>query len=239
MSILSIHQPNFFPWLGLFHKIKASSTYYVFDHVAVTMGKGRHSRTKILLNGEEHWLTASIKTSGRAGQRYCDIEVQGEKVLIRKHLGTIRQAYIKAPYFKEIYGDLEELYSTMESNLCNFNINCIKLICSKIDISCEFVRTSELLQKYQDLDLKSGNDLVLSLSKISGCKTYISGTGCLDFIRPETFTANGIDFRFQTYTNTPYPQQGRNHFAAGLSIIDAAMNLGWSGVSHLLTSNNN
>lgn len=237
MSTLSIHQPNFLPWLGFFDKINSSSTFYVFDHVAVTMGKGRHSRVMILLNGKEHWLTTPTQKTGKSGQRYCDIKIQDNRSFIKKHLGTIKQAYGKAPHFKEIYADIEKMYSAMQSNLCDFNIYCIRMISQKLNVDCEFVRTSNLLDKYPELDLKSGNDLVLSLAKISGCKEYLSGTGCLDFIMPETFQSNDVEFRFQEFVNPPYPQLSKEEFIGGLSIIDAAMNIGWDGIMHLLNEN--
>ena len=52
---LGIHQPNFFPWPGFFHKIANVELFYLMDHVQVTMGKGWHSRVKILSEGKSKW----------------------------------------------------------------------------------------------------------------------------------------------------------------------------------------
>ena len=49
---------------------------------------------------------------------------------------------------------------------------------------------------YTTDDALDQNDLVLELCKGSGTADYISGTGCLDFIRPDTFAQEGITFPF-------------------------------------------
>ena len=233
---LSIHQPTFFPWLGLFDKINRSNLYYIFDHVSVSSGKGWHSRSKILNNGKEYWLTVPIQKSGRTGQTYNHLEITKDKTFIRKHLGTIKQAYGKAPFFQQIYKDIEVLYNRMSIGLAEFNIDCLELFCKRLNINFEYIRTSTLLKDNPNLESESGNKLVLSLAKISGCPNYLSGNGCLDFIDPESFKRNNINFHFQDFIHPNYPQLGTTNFVAGLSVIDATMNLGWDGVGTLLNT---
>jgi len=37
--IVSIHQPNYLPWLGYFDKIKSSDCFVIFDDVQFPRGK--------------------------------------------------------------------------------------------------------------------------------------------------------------------------------------------------------
>ena len=235
-NTLSIHQPTFFPWMGLFDKINRSSLFYIFDHVAVSSGKGWHSRSKILNNSKEQWLTIPIQKSGKFGQSYKDIEITKDNTFKRKHLGTLRQTYGKAPFFEQLYIDLELLYNRMSIGLADFNIDCIELFCKRLNINLNYIRTSTLLKDNPNLELESGNDLVLSLAKVSGCSNYLSGNGCLDFINPKSFKNFNINFYFQDFVHPVYPQLGSNEFVPGLSIIDAVMNLGWDGVGKLLNT---
>ena len=57
MKKLIIHQPDFMPWLGFFHKLSLCNEFLVFDHVQISNGKSWSSRNKILLNGKPFWLT--------------------------------------------------------------------------------------------------------------------------------------------------------------------------------------
>ena len=48
--ITSIHQPNYIPWLGFFHKLLLSDTYVVFDDVQFPRGKDYANINKIKTN---------------------------------------------------------------------------------------------------------------------------------------------------------------------------------------------
>ena len=54
----AIHQPDFMPWLGFFHKLSLVDTFIVFDHVQISMGKSWSSRNRVLLKEAPVWLTA-------------------------------------------------------------------------------------------------------------------------------------------------------------------------------------
>ena len=41
--IVSIHQPNYIPWIGYFHKIASSDVFVVFDDVQLPRGKKNNS----------------------------------------------------------------------------------------------------------------------------------------------------------------------------------------------------
>ena len=143
-KILTIHQPNFFPWLGFFAKLAEADTFYVFDHVAVTNGKGWHSRAKILLNENEHWLTVPVKKKNLSGQKYFEIEINRESNILRKHLGTIKQAYTKAPFFEEVFTFLSYIYTHDTENLSDFNLNFIEKLSNHIGLKHSSSRTTNL-----------------------------------------------------------------------------------------------
>jgi hypothetical protein len=57
----------------------------------------------------------------------------------------------------------------------------------------------------------------------------------LDFIKPETFSAKGIEFNFQTFFSPPYSQVHGEPYISHMSILDALFNLGFSATAELLT----
>ncbi|MBU4273943.1 MAG: WbqC family protein [Planctomycetes bacterium] len=61
---IAIHQPNFFPWLGYFHRVSRVERWVFFDHVQVPRGKSWVSRNRILLAGTPAWLTIPIEKGG-------------------------------------------------------------------------------------------------------------------------------------------------------------------------------
>ena len=60
--IVSIHQPNYLPWIGFFDKINRSDVFVIFDDVQFPRGKKHFGhRNKIKTNVGDKWLTVPIK----------------------------------------------------------------------------------------------------------------------------------------------------------------------------------
>ena len=205
----------------------------MFDHVQTPQGKSWLTRNRILLNGEPRWMTLPIHRKGL--QPIYAVEVNYEVNFKPKHLGTLRQAYQKASFFEEIFSFVENLYADSPRTVQEFTLRAIEEICSSLGIGTEFVLSSEIVSKNPELSNLGANDLVLELCLHSQASFYISGTGCLDFIRPETFSAKGIEFNFQAFSSPPYAQVHGEPFVSHMSILDALFNLGFSGTAELLT----
>ena len=62
--IVSIHQPNYLPWIGFFEKIYLSDIFVYFDNVQMPKNKSFVSRNKILFNKKSMWLTVPINKKG-------------------------------------------------------------------------------------------------------------------------------------------------------------------------------
>ena len=117
-------------------------------------------------------------------------------------------------------------------------MHLIKQISSRLNLSSSFQKTSDLLVTNPDIKALSGNELVLEIVIDSEAETYLSGTGCLDFIEPQSFDSHGIGFVFQDFKHPQYQQLHTSPFLPDLSVLDALMNLGWEGVSSLLHEGN-
>ena len=69
--IVSIHQPNFIPWLGYFYKIYKSDVFVILDNVQFTKN-GFTNRNRIKTPQGENWLTLPVVQSGKFGQNITD-----------------------------------------------------------------------------------------------------------------------------------------------------------------------
>src|SRR3546814_3690829 len=54
--IVAIHQPNYLPWLGYFHKIARADVFVFLDDVQFSKN-GYTNRVRILGDGAARWLT--------------------------------------------------------------------------------------------------------------------------------------------------------------------------------------
>jgi len=107
--IVSIHQPNYLPWLGFFDKIKQSDLFVIFDDVQFPRGKKHFGhRNKIKTNTGSKWLTVPIKNKSDMVS-FNNTIINYELDWNKKHLNLIKSFYQQAPYFEEYYNDLESL----------------------------------------------------------------------------------------------------------------------------------
>lgn len=230
MSVLAVHQANFLPWLGFFDKMSSSDLFYVLDHVQAPNGRDYFARTGICVNDSVHWLSVPIQRSGHAFQKHFDVKIADAR-FARKHLATIKQSYCKYPFFEQVYADLAVIYEYESDRLTDFCLNAIQLIRKRLAIHVPIVRTSALVLEHPHLQTLAGAELMLELTRLSGCSTYLSGNGARVYMKPELFAKAGLRLKFQDFAA---PQFARS-CVSGLSVIDTAMQIGWSGVIGLLT----
>jgi hypothetical protein len=230
----AIHSANFLPWLGTFDKIFRVQKFIIFDIVQYPLGKNWGSRVKILLNGKEHWLTMPIKKSGNSGQKEYEVEMLEPQYNWNKMCATIRQAYLKAPHFKEAFEFITLECTVGDTQLLNdFNLNFMMKLTRKLgNNTVQFLRSSENEKLRNSLNLRT--ELIVETCLAYNINRYLSGEGCLDFLLPDQFVKNNIELKFQQFKHPVYKQLNVDHFVPGLSIIDALMNCGFEELRQIL-----
>ena len=228
---VAIHQPNFIPWIGLFDKINAVNKFIVFDHVQATRGKSWLNRNKIVFKNELRWLSIPIRKKNY--QLIKDVEINYDSDFIKSHLGIIKQEYYKTPNFSYFFDFFSELYNKKHKYIKDLNMSIIRFFCDELRIETEFILSSDIIDKNKYIQNLSGNDLVLELCKIVGSTTYLSGTGCKDFILPNTFKKQNIKFIFQKTNFNEYSSENGEQ----LSILDHSFRKGLSKIEEDLRFN--
>jgi hypothetical protein len=189
---LAIHQPNFAPWLGYFHKISLVDTFMFFDHVQAPQGKSWVNRTRVQRAGNPLWLTVPRGRRIHRPELISDLVVAGITTLQRDLMNKIESYYQKAPY----YLDVKNLFYSITFNtnsLQSINEQLIRAVTSEIGLDVNFMRSSDLLTQHPELREYSGNKLILELCLRTKAQTYVSGTGCVEFIRPKAFQDQGVE----------------------------------------------
>jgi len=217
--IVSIHQPNFLPWLGFFHKVLCSDVFVLFDDVQFPRGRSYGSRTAIKTAAGKAWLTVPVLSKGER-KLYSEIRTPSTSWR-RKTLRTIALSYRKAPYFQPCYSLLAEAYQVGGDSLCEFNIGLIQFVFKYLGLSTRVVRSSELGVE------ETGEEKILSILQELKATKYISGTGegSRRYVRKEDFQEVSIQLEWQEFAHPVYPQL-YGEFVPGLSIVDLLFNCG-------------
>lgn len=229
-KVVAIHQPNYLPWLGFFHKASLVDRFVFLDNVPAPQGKSWLSRNRINLNGKQVWLTVPVRKSGRSGQAIKEVEIGYERPWVRKHLGTLFQAYHRTPFYRRVMPELEEIYQHDLRFLADLNIALIESISHILDLDCQYCRASERVSAE-----KRKTEMIVQICKAFECQRYVTGLGSsLSFLEPGLFRAAGIELVYQQF-NHPLYEHPSGVYLEGLSVLDALFCLGPKVVrEHLL-----
>lgn len=217
--IVSIHQPDFIPYLGYFDKIKRADIFIFLDEAQLDKNRPRNRNkiktpqgwSYITIPLEHHYYLKPIK----------DAHLPQDNTWREKHLKTFQMFYKKSPYFDLLYPRLEKIYHGKTASFSEFNIQLIKEILNILDIKTELKKESELAP---DSGL-AATERLIHLLRLTNASQYISGPSGKKYLDTSLFPQNNIKLEIQHYEFKPYPQLF-GEFIPMLSVIDAVFNLG-------------
>lgn len=216
--IVSIHQPQYFPWVPYFDKILAGDVFVLLDNVQFQKN-GLQNRNQIRDQQNTMWLTVPVKQN--LGELIMDVEI-AEMKAIKKHIRTLQMNYRKAAYHEEVMSWIEPVLMDTKGLLCDLNVALIRSHLQYLNYEGKIVLASELSAGGK------GSDLVLNICRELGADTYLSGQGGKNYMDLESFKEAGIRVCFQEYCNQRYSQfnEGDVGFIPDLAAIDLIFNMG-------------
>lgn len=215
--LVAIHQPQYIPWLGYFHKLDQASAFVVLDTVQYKKNEFQN-RNRIKTAQGPRWL--SVPVSYSFGQTIAQVRVNNATGWPHKHLATLAQSYARAPFFELVQPRLSELLSRPWEFLSRLNTAVIRLMAGLLGISTPLYTASELGEDDPDPD-----ERLIRLTRRLGGETYLAGPGGRDYMNLAKWEAAGIGVRFQEFHH-PAHAQLHGPFEPRLSALDLLYNHG-------------
>jgi hypothetical protein len=227
--IVSIHQPNFIPWLGYFYKIYKSDVFVILDNVQFTKN-GFTNRNRIKTPQGENWLTFPVIQSGKFGQDITNCVIFHKDQSARKIVNSVLANYKKSTYFDKYFTEFSDIIHRDTDKLCAINTELVHWILRELDIHTKVVKASEL----KSLEGESTERLVSICSELEATK-YLAGLGAKKYQNDELFEQRGIELIHSPFKYPEYKQLW-NGFIPNLSILDVIFNYGPDARQLLLNS---
>ena len=229
MKTVVIHQPDFLPYLGFFHRLLHADLFILLDHVQFVTNGSRSwtHRDKIKTASGERWLTVGVKKT-TLGTPINEVLLANTDWR-EQSLNLLRENYRNAPYFSQLFSPLERLCNMPCERLVEFNVASIELLLEWFDIKIQTVYSSHM----QPMGKK--NELLVDLLGKVAATHYLSGIGAKDYYEPEPFVAADIEVQWQNFSHPIYPQQF-GEFIPYLSSIDLFFNCGIEQSRQILRS---
>ncbi len=221
-GLVAIHQPNFFPWLGYFDKIRRADIFVFLDKVdyprSGSGGMGSWvNRVRLNIQGEARWVTCPLKRM-ELGAAISSAQIDDVQPWRSKLLKTLAANYSKAEHYKDSIALLNPLFLAEEACLSRLNERAIRVIADRLGIGARFVRQSELTFEGH------GTQLLISLVKAAGGDAYLAGGGAGGYQEDEMFAAAGLKLVYQNFQQPEYGPPDK--YLPGLSVIDYLMHDG-------------
>lgn len=213
--IVTIHQPNFFPYYGYFNKIKNSDIFVFLDNVTFSKN-GFINRNTIKTEKGAVWITVPVVNKNIINTEIKDVMISGDDWKTT-HKQLINKNYKGSKNIEFFSSFLNDIYTRSWDNLSKLNIYIIKNICNYINIDTEFVLASELKLKGKR------TELLADICEELGADTYLSGVSGKNYLDEKIFLDKDIKIIYQKFKHPEYKQL-HGDFIPNLSILDMLFN---------------
>ena len=169
--ILTSHQPNFLPYMGVIYKAYRSDAIVLSDDVCYSK-KGMHNWNVIRAKNGSQKITVPV--NAHHDTKLCDVMISEPRKTLPKIVRTLEETYAKTKHFEEGQEILDIIRDMAAdgTGLTELNIAIIKHILDRIGI------VRDVAVATRDLRLTGHkDDRILIMCERMGADTYYSGTG--------------------------------------------------------------
>ena len=222
---ITIHQPNFFPYPGFFHKLINVDTLVLLDDVQFQFDLT--NRNKIITKNND-WTRISIPTN-KSNKFYPinKVEINNKINWKEKNWKLIFDSYYDSPFFHIYEEYLKNLFSKDHKFLFDINYDALKKTLTWLDLKINIILSSSLKIT------GSGTERLVNICKILDSNEYVSGIGGKRYLNENLFNSNNIKLSFQNYSPITYTQHNSKYFIENLSILDLLMNMGPKSLEYI------
>lgn len=230
---VAIHQPEFLPWMGFFHKMSLCDTFVLLDTVQFEKNNFQN-RNKILFGGEPGWLSLPIEKH-TLDTKIKDIRINWtDDKLVKNHLNSIEQNYRKCESFEKLFPFLKKLYEKKLEYLADFNTEFICFMAQALGLETKIIKASELSLSG---NAEGGTEVTLEICKALNADMYVSGSGAKTYLDTQKYDEANIKVYFQDFHYPSYQQRGTQEFVSHLSVIDLFFREGKNSLAIIQNSN--
>lgn len=181
--VVTIHQPEHFPYMGYFQKMEKADLFVVLDNVNYRKNYFQN-RNRFLNNNEvEEWFTIPVEKD--ATKKWIkDVKVNTHIPWKKKIINKLKQN------FKT---DFSTIYDS--ESLLEINLNSIKWARKKLNITTKMVLASELGVNGDK------SELLANICKATNATTYLSGPSGKDYLDTQFFNNIKIKYHNPTVDN--------------------------------------
>lgn len=207
---VTIHQPQFLPWLGYLDKIDRADLFIVLDTVQFKKNEWQN-RNRIRTAEGWQWLTVPVLH--RFGQRVQDVLINPTAAWREQHLRALEMHYARAPFRDRYLPELRAVYAQAWTKLSELNLAVIQWLLQAYGITTPMCCASGMTAREEP------TDRLIDLCLAVGASQYLAGAGAEGYMDRPRFEASGVELEIQEFHHPVY-RQVYEPFEPNVSAID-------------------
>jgi hypothetical protein len=207
---VTIHQPQFLPWLGYLDKIDQADLFIMLDTVQFKKNEWQN-RNRIRTAKGWQWLTVPVLQ--HFGQRIDEVLINPTVTWKAQHLRALDMHYARAPYRDPYLDQLHELYSAPWNKLSELNKATVRWLLEAYGITTPVHSAAD----YSARD--EATDRLIDLCRAVGATQYLAGAGAERYMDKPRFESSGVRLDTQVFQHPIY-RQVYEPFEPNLSALD-------------------
>ena len=217
--IVSAARPYFCPYPGYFAKILAADIFVILDEVQFPRGSTWITRNRFKNDQGTLWMGIPVWKKGLGPQKISKVKICHEGRWQKKHLASLHQAYLHAPYRDEHMGIFEDALSYDHETILELNLEFIGYVLKELCCTTRVVRMSELGIQGK------GTGLIVDICRSLGASRYLTQDSSRKWLDGVLFHQAAIEVSSFNPLSPVYPQLW-GPFIPNLSIFDLLFTYG-------------
>lgn len=210
---LAAMQPYFFPYLG-YYQLARSVDHFVFLDDVAFIKSGFINRNHILAGRRPFQFSIPVADASQ-NRKINEHFFIGQ---FRKFLAQLRQEYMRAPFFREVFALIESVVLHPEQNVAIKNAQSITAVFDYLGLPLSGALASQCA-----IPPTRGQERILALCERYAATAYHNASGGRHLYDAARFAACHVELRFLNNRFPSYDQNAGEAFVPGLSIIDVLM----------------
>jgi len=207
---VTIHQPQFLPWLGYLDKIDQADAFIMLDTVQFKKNEWQN-RNRIRTAKGWQWLTVPVLQ--HFGQRIDEVLINPTAAWKAQHLRALDMHYARAPYRNRYLAQLRELYAAPWNKLSDLNEATVQWLLEAYGITTPVHRAADYAARDEP------TDRLIDLCRAVGAIQYLAGPGAEHYMDKPRFESSGVRLNLQVFHHPIY-RQVYEPFEPNLSALD-------------------
>lgn len=208
--LVTIHQPQFMPWLGYLDKVDQADLFLILDTVQFKKNEWQN-RNRIRTSQGWQWLTVPVLQ--QFGQRIDDVMINPTAIWKVQHLRALEMHYARAPYIDRYLPQLREIYAAPWTKLSDLNRATVQWLLKAYGILTPVRSASQYVAREEP------TSRLIDLCRAVGATQYLAGPGSEQYMDKARFDDSGIQLEIQEFHHPIY-RQAYEPFEPNLSALD-------------------